>query len=131
MASDLTEYLRGRKPRGFQSRPFYSHAGDYLTFFFEDEDHYAERMDEYLTVFRSMEGDRFVGFKLKGVAYLLDAIGDFCVDVYDGTVLKLSLLLAAGAMITKEPSAIPTYQDFAEKTRDIRLTKRKKELVPA
>src|SRR5438270_23949 len=117
MANELIEYLRGRKPKGFRSCPYYSKEGDFLTFFFEDEDHYAERMDEILTVYRSMKTEEFVGFKLKGVLHLLKTLGDLSVTVFDRDgVLMLSMLLIAGSMKTKEHSALPVYQKFAQQT---------------
>ena len=125
MADELTVYLKTAKPRGFRSRPFYSPEGDCLTFYFADEDHHAERMDEFLTVYRSMDRDKFVGFKLKGVAHLLELVGNFCFQVFDGNGdLKLSMLLAAGTMNTKEPCAVPAYQEFATKTSQVRVNKR-------
>jgi hypothetical protein len=122
MATELMEYLKGRKPRGFHSRPYYSQEGDFLTYFFENQDHYAERLDDILTVYRSMDERRFVGFKLKGVVHLLKTLGDFKFDVFDRDgILLLSMLLIAGTMMTSEHSALPIYQQFASKTTDIQV----------
>ncbi len=130
MANELIEYLRGRKPQRFRSRPFYSKEGDFLTFFFQDEDHYAERVDKILTVYYAMESDEIVGFKLKGVLHLLQTLGDLSLEVVDDNGnLKLSMLLIAGTMKTKEHSALPVYQEFARKTKNVPI--RKKELQPA
>jgi hypothetical protein len=129
MANELIEYLHGRKPRGFEPRPFYSKEGDFLTFFFEGDDHYAERLDDVLTVYRAMTDDRFVGFKLKGVVHLLETLGDFFVHVTDDEDhLMLCMLLIAGVMKTKEPSALPVYQQFARKTDKVPI--RKDDLIP-
>jgi hypothetical protein len=125
MANELVEYLKGRRPLGFRSRPFISRDGDFLTFYFEDADHFAERVDDILTVYRSMDGNRFVGFKLKGVAHLLDTVGDFFFHVFgDNGELLLSMLLIAGTLKTKEASALPIYQDFVEKTRTVSVSRR-------
>ena len=124
----MSTYLAGRRPRGFKPSPFYSREGDFLTFYFEDRDHYSERLDEYLTVYRSMEGEKFVGFKLKGVAHLLSTVGDFFFHVRDGVDLRLSMLLIAGTMRTKEYSALHAYQEFASKTVQVNLNRR--ELSP-
>jgi len=138
MANELVEYLKGRKPRGFRSRPFISRDGDFLTYYFEDADHFAERVDDILTVYRSMDGNRFVGFKLKGVAHLLETVGDFFFHVFgEKGELLLSMLLIAGTMRTKETSALPIYQDFAEKTKAVPLNRQelppiaKRKLQPA
>ena len=74
MGNDLSTYLAGRRPLGFKSLPFYSREGDFLTYYFEDHDHYAEQLDEHMTVYRSMAGDKIVGFKLQGVAHLCRAV---------------------------------------------------------
>ena len=94
--NQLVEFLRGRKPKTFRPRPFYSKEADSLVYFFKDEDHFAERFDEYLTVYLGMESEDFVGFKLKGVGHLLETIGDLFVQVRDDHgKLMLSMLLVA------------------------------------
>jgi len=124
MADELTEWLRTRKPARFQPHPFYSKEGDFLTYFFEGVDHYAERMDDFLTVYLSRDNNRWVGFKLKGVAHLWKTLGDCFLTVADpdGTV-RLSLFLTAGILMTKEPDAVPVYQRFVRQTTDVRVRK--------
>ena len=60
MAEDLMSYLDGREATGFEPRPFYSPDGDFLTFYFREDDHYAERVDELLTVYLSMDTQELV-----------------------------------------------------------------------
>jgi hypothetical protein len=120
MANELIEYLKGKRPKGFRCKPFYSKEGDFLTYYFKGVDHYAERIDEILTVYRATEGNQFVGFKLKGVAHLLKTLGDLQVRVFDDDGnLQLSLLLMAGTMKTRRPSALPVYQQFARETANV------------
>jgi hypothetical protein len=129
MATELIEYLKSRKPKGFKSCPFYSREGDFLTFFFQDDDYYAERIDEILTVFRSHKTKKFVGFKLKGVAHLLTMLGTVRVRVVDDEGnLRLFMLLLAGSMRTREPYALPYYQRFVKRTIDVPI--RREELQP-
>jgi hypothetical protein len=76
--NQLTEYLRERKCQGFTRHPYYSKEGDFLTYYLRDVDFFAERLDDVLTVYLAMSDDGgwdFVGFKLKGVRRLLEALG--------------------------------------------------------
>ncbi len=128
--NQLMEYLKGRKARGFTPHPFYSREGDFLTYYFQDADHYALRIDEILTVYLSMEGTECVGIKLKGVQHLLDTLGDFVFQVKDGDGdLRLGMLFLAGMALTNHPPALEYYQRFAQDTKKVRL--KRKELQPA
>jgi hypothetical protein len=76
MGETLMEYLNGKEPRGFESRPIYSPDGDFISLYLRDEDSYAERVDDLLTIYRSVENDALVGWKIKGVRRLLKARSD-------------------------------------------------------
>jgi len=96
MAEDLMSYLDGREATGFEPRPFYSPDGDFLTFHFREDDHYAERVDELLTVYLSMDTQELVGCKVKGVRRILDTLGKLGVLVDDGEI-KMSFLFLSAA----------------------------------
>ena len=129
-ARELVDYMKGRTYKGFVPHPFYCEIGDYLTYFFEDEDFYAERIDDVLTVYLSMDGDDFVGFKLKGVAHLLETLGDFTIHVEDEDgEITLGMLFLVGMQLTTNPKVIEYYQRFARDTQKIAVKKR--ELQPA
>jgi hypothetical protein len=67
----LNDFLRNVEPEGFRPVPYYSPEADALTWFVRDRDHYAQRIDETLTVYLDMETDEPVGWKIKGVRRLL------------------------------------------------------------
>jgi hypothetical protein len=122
MADELTTFLLSRKPAGFRSHPYYSKEGDFLTYFFEGVDHFAERVDDVLTVFQAMDDERVIGFKLKGLAHLWRVLGDCSLDVFDpDDCLRLSVFLTAGLLRTKEPDALPVYQKFVRQTKGVRV----------
>jgi hypothetical protein len=123
MAADsLTKYLKGRKCQGFTPHPFYSKEGDFLTYYFQEEECYAERIDDLLTVYLSIKGEGFVVFKLKGVKYLLDTLGDFGCGVFDGKgKLMLGMLFLAGAYKGAAPEAIEHYRRLGEATKAVPL----------
>lgn len=74
MEEKLTEYLATHKPKGFRSVPHYFALGDYLTYYTRDERSYAERIDDCLTVYRSMETREIVGLRINGASRILEAI---------------------------------------------------------
>ena len=53
----LEEYLKTRPFKGFKATPRYSEEGDCLTFYFRNAPSYADRVDELLTVYLSLEAD--------------------------------------------------------------------------
>src|SRR5436853_6206745 len=80
MAS-LTEYLKGKKPGRFQPHPHYSPEGDCLIFYFRNEDSYRKRIDNFVTVYLSMDKNELVGCQIKGVHRLLERMGSFGVAI--------------------------------------------------
>ena len=127
--NQLTEYMTGRKAQGFTPHSFYSKEGDFLTYYFCDEDFYADRIDDILTIYRTMDQADFVGFKLKGIRHLLDTLGDFTLQVRDGDgALKLGMLFLAGMSLIEHPPVLEYYQRLANETKEILL--RRDELQP-
>jgi hypothetical protein len=129
MADQLTRYVRSRKPQPFRPHPFYSKEGDFLTYFFRGDDYYAVRKDGHLTVYLSMDGNEFVGFKLKGVRLLFDTVGEYFVQVRKGGDLMLSLLVNAGLILSDEPAALPDYQRAMRDTKSVALRTEEFEFV--
>jgi hypothetical protein len=128
-ANKLTDYLIGRKAQGFEQHPYYSIEGDFVTFYFRDEDFYASRIDDVLTIYHSMDNHDFVGFKLKSVTHLLRELGDFGLHVTDADgKIMLGLLFLAGMKLTDNFPAMLEYQQLSERTKDIPLKLR--ELQP-
>jgi hypothetical protein len=129
MANQLAEYLKGKKCEGFSPHPYYSSEGDFLTYYFTDDDSYAQRVDDTLTVYLSMLENEFVGFKLKGIRNLLDTLGEFAFRVTDkdGNIM-LGLLFWAGMQHTDNYLAIEYYQQGAERTKAVSINR--KELQP-
>jgi len=127
MAEDLMSYLDGREATGFEPRPFYSPDGDFLTFYFREDDHYAERVDELLTVYLSMDTQELVGCKVKGVRRILDTLGKLGVLVDDGEV-KMSFLFLSGAF-SREDARRKRYEEIGTRTRGIRINPKELQTV--
>jgi len=98
----LHDFLEATDPQGFEPKPFYSPEGDALTFFVADRDHYAERVDELLTVFLDMETDELVGWKIKGIRRLITVLGTFDLVIEHGEDVPLGLFFLAGLTLTQE-----------------------------
>jgi hypothetical protein len=119
-ANDLTEFMKGKTVERFAPHPYYSKEGDFLTYYFVDEDFYAQRIDDTLTVYLSMVENEFVGFKLKSIRNLLATVGDFSFQLTDddGSIM-LGMLFWAGMQRTENYAAIEYYQKGAERTKHI------------
>lgn len=76
----LKEYVKGTQT--FLSEPWYNLAGDCISYKTADEAVVADRIDEILTVYRSVISDEPIGFKIKGVQAILKKFG------YDGLAVS-------------------------------------------
>jgi len=64
----LSDVMRQIDADGVRPHPpsaFYSPEGDCVLFYAEDVEHYGQRVDEFLTVFRATNDDRIVGCEIK------------------------------------------------------------------
>jgi hypothetical protein len=118
-ANELLDYMKENPYEGFAPQPYYSKEGDFLTYYFIDDDFHAERLDETLTIYYSMSDNSFVGFKLKGIRNILATLGEFSLYVSDGKEIMLGLLFWAGMQKNANHMSIEHYQRFATKTKDI------------
>jgi hypothetical protein len=55
----------------FSPKPHYSEAGDCLSFFFKDEEYYAEGFTESVDLFKSEKTDEVIGIQIHGVSKLV------------------------------------------------------------
>src|SRR5215211_4572097 len=99
MAKDLAAYLEGKTCAGRKEKPVYFQDGDFVTFFFADDEAYEERADELVTFYRSFETGKLVGCKIKGVKRLLSKLGNFGVAIQDGESKVMLWMLFIGAAL--------------------------------
>ena len=126
-AKDLKEFVRANPCKGFTPRPYYSREGDFLTYYFRDVDHYAHRVDSALTVYLSMEGNKLVGFKIKGVRVITETLGLFNIirDVPDGDeTVAIHILLLPVMGRARHPEVREHYEEIEEKTRNITIPRK-------
>jgi hypothetical protein len=60
--------------KSFSPFVFYNKAGDCIEFYVSQNDYYAERIDDYLTLFLDMNTDEIVGFMIKNIKQILNKI---------------------------------------------------------
>lgn len=90
-AAEILKEIGSRPRASFRGEPWYNCAGDRVIWYFQDQDSYAERIDDKLTVYRTLESDEVVGCQIKGIQAILDKQGIFCVNYDDNTVLLSAL----------------------------------------
>ena len=124
----LIEHLKTTKPKGFTPRPFYSVEGDSLTFYFKDEQSYGERVDDFLTVYKSIKSDKLVGCQIKGLPRALKLLGDFgLIFTEDGSV-RLAMIFMACMAASPEAEARKRYAELGKVAKEASLSA--KELEP-
>ena len=110
----LIEYLKTNKPAGFTPRPHYSAEGDSLTFFFEDKPYYGERIDDFLTAYRAMDGHGLIGCQIKGLPKALELLGSFGLSMSDGTVTLRMIFIACIMAQSPQPAPEAKYKELGE-----------------
>lgn len=115
---DLKEYLKTHPQKGFESVPFHSQDGDFVSLFFEDKGHWAYQIDPYLTAYapNEFEGEVVhVGFKLCGIDQLIGSLVRYGVCPEGATEVSLPLLLCVAA-IRGYPDAAAKYARFGRRS---------------
>jgi hypothetical protein len=59
----------------FQPKPRYNADGDSIHYKVTDEAACAERIDSFLTLYRSADDNRVIGFQIKGISAILEKYG--------------------------------------------------------
>ena len=121
MATTLAQYLEENRCDGFTSHPHYSASGDCVSYFVKDDRCFAERVDELVTVYHSMDTNELVGCKIKGVQRLLRTLGDFGVSVEEEEI-ELGLFFMAAAMAN--PPQKPRFTELGRAMRNARFPAR-------
>ncbi len=90
--------IAGNPVERFEPFVFHNTAGDCIEFFVSQEDYFAERIDDYLTLYLDMDTEEIVGFVIKNVKRILDRLASnktataFVID--DGKIRLRSLFFS-------------------------------------
>lgn len=105
----LKEFVVGL-PRESSPEPWYNRDGDCIIYQMRDEAIVADRVDEVLTVYNSVETGKAIGFQIKGIAALARALGwkSVAVECKEGgdEVVEISLMALLLAAYEKGPKTI-------------------------
>jgi hypothetical protein len=127
----LIDYLKTNKPSGFTPKPYYSADGDSLTFYFKDAESYGERVDNFLTVYRSTATGELVGCQVKGLEKALKLLGDFGLFIRDGSIMLGMIFIACmAASPGPEPKTKERYLELGKMTHDMDVSIPVRELDP-
>jgi hypothetical protein len=122
MAPTLSEYLKQNPSQGFRPVPQYFATGDFLTYFLRDVPHYAERLDEVLTVYLSVDTKELVGVKVKGVRHIMKTVTELELLV-DGDSVKMAVFIFAGAAADRADRKTERYAQLV-KLKDVLVSRK-------
>ncbi len=116
----LSQFLKEnvRETNAFTPSPLYTPEGDSLMFFMKDEESYRERIDELLTVYRSMQTNGIVGCQIKGVRHKLDELSKYIVTV-TSEEFELGLLFLAYAASATDEMVRHNYEFLGEQAKNL------------
>jgi len=71
----LKDFVSGTSGQSGQQEPWYNPDGDCIIYQTTDEAIVADRIDESLTIYRSFESGKAIGYQIKGVAAIVKRFG--------------------------------------------------------
>ena len=111
-------------PKEFEPQAYYDPDGDCIEFFVSDDNFYAERIDELVTVYYSQETKgEIVGSLIKGISQvckkILEKYPGFMIEIKDGKINLEHLFQAQlwGKEHLGDEVLVLTYQKLIEKAR--------------
>ncbi len=121
----LKEYILSSKCEKFSPSAYFDAQSDTLSIYLKNEQSYAERVDELLTAYLTMDGERLTGVELNGVRHLLEKIGSFGVS-YLNKEIDVGIILMAYVIVKPDPTEAdrPRIDDFLEELSRDRISVR-------
>ena len=105
--SELMEALRAEPPKNqFVPYCFISREADALTVYFEADPDYSERLNEHITLFRSLETNELVGCRIKGISGILEDLPNYLKVNHDGINLSAVFLPFRGSITDEKSRAV-------------------------
>lgn len=75
-----------------------SPEADALTFYFRPDPDYSERLNDHVTLYRSLESRELVGCRIKGISGIIEDLPNFVNVDYQGIRLSLVFLAFRGGV---------------------------------
>jgi len=112
----LKDFVKGQHRES--SRPWYNSHGDCIIYEMQDEASVAERVDGFLTIYRSVSTGKSIGYQIKGVAALAKTFGweGILVKSKQGAeeIKEISLSVLLLAAYERGPKTISRRKAYAE-----------------
>ncbi len=112
----LKDFVSG--PSGVPPEPWYNPHGDCIIYQTTNEAIVADRIDEVLTIYRSFETSKAVGYQIKDVGAIIKLFGweGICVECRetDHEILQISLYALLLAAYEKGPKTIGRRKAYAD-----------------
>jgi hypothetical protein len=125
MAENLTEYMRelekSEPPPFVVPQVRYGEEADSLLFYFRNDESYARRLDDLVTVFLSLAGDELVGCQVKGLRRKLKSDGNLCIAIQREGKLKLGLFFHLLAFETAKPESRNRLVELGQLTKGMEV----------
>jgi hypothetical protein len=93
---------------------------DAITFYFRPDADYSTRLNDHVTLYRSLESNELVGCRIKGVDGIIEDLPNYIKVNHDGIDLSILFLPFRGNADANERA---TLNSLAHAARDIRLDK--------
>ena len=86
--------IADKEPEEFKPFAYHNQDGDCVEFFVKPDSYYAERVDGFLTVYRSRKNKEVIGSLLKNIKHIIGKYPGFSIEIHDGKVHLAALFLA-------------------------------------
>ena len=119
-SAELMRFLRENPPsKQFVPYCHLNQESDSLTVYFEGDPDYSERLNDHVTLYRSLETNEVVGCRIKGIAGILEDLPNY-IQVNHGGV-QLSILFLAFRGGTADPQVSETINRLARSASEKNL----------
>jgi|SRR5882762_1798382 len=114
--SSLTAYMDSLgPPKAFTPEPYLCAEADTLTMYFQNTPSRAERVNNFLTVFKAFDSDELVGFELKGILKKMEELGSM-ISVFTAKTRKVHIKLILMAYLAEAKDDREPYDGLIEKS---------------
>ncbi|HUW30135.1 MAG TPA: hypothetical protein VM223_00825 [Planctomycetota bacterium] len=128
----MVQHFPSKKLNGessFKKVPLYNEFGDCIDYRTSGETAYRDRLNSLITLYRSMEDDRVIGFQIKGVTALLRRLGCNVLKIVtagtkaDNSIPLIAVLFCA-IQESKEKAPLKKLQELAPLAHKIPLNQK-------
>ena len=118
--ADLTDLLfSGVEPDRFKPYIDHSPEADAINVYFKPDADFSERLNEHVTLFRSMEDRSLVGCRIKGISGIVEDACNWLKVSHDGIQLRIVFWSFRGPAASEEELEI--LRELTEKAGDLKL----------